>query len=193
LLGTNEPVTFGKPDGDGWIWRLGTIADTLNTFTGIHPHPMLDAAGAQCTRETRGPLKRMTIRDGRKFVTGKERLNWSDDPAQAFETADPDMWPAEPGSPKRGDGRARDCDWPTVRAALSVVDTAAVARRLKCQGRSVRNYRDGSRMPPQPHEMPPPSWLVPQMPGCSCLVTKRSTANSSAHCCPSGWAGCSSS
>jgi hypothetical protein len=40
-----------------------------------------------------------------------------------------------------------------VRAALAVVDTAAVARRLKCKARSIRNYRYGSRMPPQPHEL----------------------------------------
>jgi hypothetical protein len=193
FLGTNEPVPFGKPDGDGWTWRLGTIADMLHTFAGIHPHAMLDEAGAPCTDETRGPLKRMTIRDGKKFVTGKERLNWSDDPARAFETPDPEMWPAASGSLKHRDDPARDCDWPTVRAALAVVDAAAVARRLKCKARSVRNYRDGSRMPEQPREVAAAVVASAADRGCSCPVMKRSMTNSSAHCCPSGPAGYSSS
>lgn len=150
LLATSETVTFGKADRDGWAWRLGTIAEVLDTFAGIHPHAMLDETGAPCTGETRGLLKRVTIRDGKKFVTGKERLNWSDDPARAFETPDPEMWPADPEG--HGDP-PQDCDWPTIRAALAIVDTAAMAARMKYQGRSVRKWRDGSRTPEEPRDV----------------------------------------
>ena len=83
------------------------------------------------------------MRDGPKYVTGKESLGWPDDPALAFTTPAPAVFSAGSAAADLG----ADCDWNTVRAALAIIGAAPVARRMKLDPRSVRYWLDGSGKP----------------------------------------------
>jgi hypothetical protein len=146
---TGELVHWGKPDSSGWRWSFVTVTDVLRSFSRIHPHAVLDAAGMPCDGDTRGPLCRMAMRDGPKYVTGKESLESSDDPALAFTTPAPMAIPAVTAAADPGE----NCDWDTVRAGLAVIGVAPVARRMKLDPRSVRYWLDGSCKPRSPREV----------------------------------------
>ncbi len=130
---TGELVDWEKPDNSGQCWRFSTIADLARSFGRIHPHAMLDAAGMPCNGDTRGPLRRMAMRDGPKYVIGKETLERSDDPALAFTVPPPLAFPIGGAAADPGQG----CDWNAVRAAIAVIGVRPVARRLKLDPRSV--------------------------------------------------------
>jgi hypothetical protein len=144
-----ELVDWAKPDSSGWHWSFVTVADLLRSFGRIHPHAMLDAVGMPCDGDTRGPLRRVALLDGPKYVTGKESLGSSDDPALVFTTPAPLAIPAGSAATDPGD----DCDWAAVRAGLAVIGAAPVARRMKLDPRSVRYWLDGSCKPRSPHEV----------------------------------------
>jgi hypothetical protein len=132
---TGEPVPLGKPDTEGRTWRLRTVEGALKSCTYAHPHAALDYRGQPCDGRTRGPLMRMAIRDGRKFVTGKDRIGRrSDNPADAFGgEMPPETWPA--------DGKSGlECDWTTVRNAAAVVGAAPLAKHLGIAKRSVQRW-----------------------------------------------------
>lgn len=139
---TGELVPFDKPAADGRTWRLRTIEDALKSCTYAHPHAALDYQGRPCDGRTRGPLMRMAMRDGRKFVTGKDRIGRRlDDPSDAFSgEMEPEIWPT--------DGKSGlECDWPTVRKAAAVVGARALAKKLGVAKRSAERWLTGKCEP----------------------------------------------
>jgi hypothetical protein len=122
---------------------------------GVHPHAALNGQGERCDGQTRGPLRRMAMRDGQKFVTGKDRIGWrSDDPSDAFGGEfEPEVWPVG--------GVEIDRDyWPAIREAAKVIGAGPLAKRLGKTERAVRLWLDGSRTPAEPRE------VAAAAPGC---------------------------
>jgi hypothetical protein len=145
---TGELVVCGKPGVDGWRWQLVTIEKMLGGFAQVHPHASLDASGMPCHGYTRGPLQRMSIRDGKKFLITKESLTWSDDPAQAFATPLPEVHAIE-GT----ENPDESCDWNAVRAALEIVGPATVARRMGLDPRSANHWISSRSLPENPRSV----------------------------------------
>jgi hypothetical protein len=110
---SGEPVPFGTPDAEGWRWQLGIIGDILQEYVKRHPDDFLDPEGSPCRWYTRGPLQRRSVRRGHKWVLTKEGLAWSDDPALAFWTQQPEAFRADGMR-----GAAPSDNWEAVRTAL---------------------------------------------------------------------------
>jgi hypothetical protein len=140
-----QPVPLAEKRG----WRLFTIGEMLDQYVKHRPHDFVDAAGARCRADTRGILQRRPIRDGEKWITTKESLGWSNDPALAFQVQRPEM--VCPGR-GRASSPSESCDWEAARAALAVVGPAAVAQRLGLDARNPRRWLDGTRLPANPYQ-----------------------------------------
>jgi hypothetical protein len=147
---TGELFDFDKPDPEGQTWRLRTVEEVLENLTYAHPHAALDYLGRPCEGRTRGPLSRLSIRDGRKFVTGKDRIGWrSDDPANAFGgEMVPEMWPIDGGAQP-----GEECDWPVVRTAAALIPAARLAKRLEKDVSTVSRWLRGRAKPAEPRKV----------------------------------------
>ena len=142
---SGEQIDLDKPDAESRTWLLVTVEDLLRLNTHVHPHAALDYRGRPCTGRTRGPLSRLSMRDGRKYVTGKDRIGWRqpDDPIAAFTAveAPAPAWPLKPD---------REFAWPMVHEAAKVIGAAPLAKKMEKTARSVRRWLDGSVEPPDP-------------------------------------------
>jgi hypothetical protein len=147
--GTSERVPLGSPDAEGWHWRLDTIGDLLRGFVNRHPDDFLDAKGSACRRYTRGLLQRCSVRRGHKWVLTKESLTWSDDPALAFWTPQPEVFRTD-GTRDAGPGQRRGVDLKIVRQALALIDPRAVAKNMGLTPRSGLYWASGSKLPHDP-------------------------------------------
>jgi hypothetical protein len=145
---SGELVPFKEPDAEGWRWELVTIADVLQEYVNRHPDDVLDAEGSPCRWYARGPLRRRSVRRGRKWVLTKESLTWSDDPALAFWTQPPEAFRADGGADP-GISRVK---WETIRAAIAVVGPTQVTTRMGLTSRSA-SYWAAGKSPSDPDKV----------------------------------------
>jgi hypothetical protein len=119
----------------------------LDNYAKGHPHDFLAPDGSPCRWDTRGILRRRPIKDGRKWVTTKERLTLSSLLDNPFSLDTPEAFRTD-GQPSHGAGPGNDCgDWKSVQSAIPVVGTAALAELLGKDPQSIRNWLDGNIQP----------------------------------------------
>jgi hypothetical protein len=138
-----EPVSFGKPDDAGTIWRLRTLHEFLAGYVRHSIPEMLAPDGSPCGPYTRGVLRRRPVRDGDRWLLLKESALWGDDPRYAFSLPDPEKFRAGCG--------AASADWQgKIKPGLAVVGPTAVARKLRMVVRTVQTWASGRHQPGDP-------------------------------------------
>jgi hypothetical protein len=147
---SGEPVSFDKPDGEGFQWRLRTLRDFLSSYA-RHPIPeMLALDGSRCRPYTRGVLLRRPVRDGGRWVLVKAVAVYGDDPRHAFSVPPPETV-RQRNPADRDDASAV---WErAIKPALATVGPAAVARKMGLAARSARAWAAGQRRPERPREV----------------------------------------
>jgi hypothetical protein len=147
---SGEPVSFNRPDSQGFVWRLRTLRDFLSDYA-RHPIPeMLAPDGSRCGHYTRGVLRRRPVRDGERWLVLKEAAVYGDNPRRAF-SVPPTETVRQPNSADRdGASAAWDC---AIKPALSIVGPAAVAREMGLAARTTRAWAAEARRPEKPREV----------------------------------------
>jgi hypothetical protein len=144
---SGEPIPFGKPDSEGFEWRLRTLRDFLSSYA-RHPIPeMLAPDGSRCGPYTRGVLRRRPVRDGERWLLLKEAAVYGDTPRDAFSVRPPETV----RRPNAADQDGAFANWEsTIKPALAIVGPATVARKLGLAARSARAWASGERQPEKP-------------------------------------------
>jgi hypothetical protein len=147
---SGEPIPFGKPDSEGFGWRLRTLRDFLSSYA-RHPIPeMLAADGSRCGPYTRGVLRRRPVRDGERWLVLKEAAVYGDDPRHAFSVTPPETV-RRPNPADRDGGFAA---WESaIKPALAIVGPAAVARKMGLAAPTARAWSSAERRPEKPREV----------------------------------------
>jgi hypothetical protein len=144
---SGEPVSFDKPDGEGFQWRLRTLRDFLSSYA-RHPIPeMLAPDGSRCGPYTRGVLRRRPVQDGERWLVLKEAAVYGDNPRHAFSVRPPETV----RRPNAADRNGTSAIWDSaIKPALATVSSTEVARKMGLTARSARAWASGERRPEKP-------------------------------------------
>ncbi len=119
----------------------------------MQPHAVQDRDGRRSGPLTRGPLYRVSMRDGRKFITGKDRSTFARpvEPAEAFGRIDAEFWSLDGRDEEIERAQQQDFE-AAVRAAIPFAGAAAVARWGKIGKRNVELWAAGKCKPADPEK-----------------------------------------
>ena len=140
----------------GETWSLGTWRQFLDRYIWHRIDTMLGPDGGTCDRHAKGQLRPRPVRDGRRYLTLKDRAAWGDDAEHAFDIPSGDLIKAcpagemPPGDAGSSEGRETDLWNSAVRPAIEIVGVVAVAGRRVVSPRAVRQWAAGDRRPEKP-------------------------------------------
>jgi hypothetical protein len=111
---------------------------------------MLAPDGSRCGPYTRGLLRRRPVWDGERWLLLKEAAVYGDSPRHAFLVQPPETV----RRPNPADRDGASAVWEsTIKPALAIVGTVAVARNMGLAARTVRAWASGERRPEKPSEV----------------------------------------